>query len=82
MIFFSVIINVLVFALCAGAVISILVFVPLFTYTIPYILWVGHQNTKGRHKDKSQNGESIFRNAKFATKLYKAWILRKTPTFD
>jgi len=67
-----VMLKVLIFALCAGAAISVLVYVPLMVYTIPYALWVGHQNTMGRQKDKDK--ENIFRAARNATKLYKAWI--------
>jgi hypothetical protein len=81
MVLISTMIHVLVFALCAGAVISVLVLVPTFLYTIPYTLWVGAQQTKGKHKDKLQKGQSIFRAAKDATKLYKAWISKSEPTF-
>lgn len=75
----AVMLKVLVFALCAGVVVSVLVFVPLTLYTIPYALWVGAQNTRGKHKDKKK--ESVFRAARNATKLYKAWITRSEPTF-
>ena len=76
---FTVMINVLVFALCVGAVISVLVYVPLTLYVIPYALWVGSQNTRGRHLDKKK--EKVFRSARNATKLYAAWISRREPTF-
>lgn len=36
-----VMLKVLVFALCAGAIVSVIVFVPLGLYVIPYALWVG-----------------------------------------
>jgi len=72
-----VMLKVLIFALCAGAAISVLVYVPLMVYTIPYALWVGHQNTMGRQKDKDK--ENIFRAARNATKLYKAWITGQKP---
>lgn len=81
MIILSTILHVLVFVLCAGAVISILVVVPTFLYTIPYTLWVGFEQTKGRHKDKLQKGDNFFHVAKDATKLYKAWITKREPTF-
>lgn len=81
MIIFSVIIRVLVFALCAGAVISVLVLVPTGLYVIPYALWIGFQQTKGKHKDKLVKGEKLFITARDATKLYKSWIIRKEPTF-
>ncbi len=81
MVFISAILHVLVFALCAGAVISVVVLVPLGIYVIPYALWIGFEQQKGKHKDKLQKGQSIFRIAKDATKLYKAWITRREPTF-
>lgn len=76
---FTVMINVLVFALCVGAIIAVLVYVPLTLYVIPYALWVGSQNTRGRHLDKKK--EHVFRSARNATKLYAAWIGRREPTF-
>lgn len=72
-----VMLKVLVFALCAGAVISVLVFVPLFLYTLPYDLWIGVQNTKGKQLDKKK--EPIFRAARNATKLYKAKLTGHEP---
>ncbi len=74
------VLKLVVFALCAGAAISIIVFVPLTIYAIPYCLWVGHQHTIGKHKDKMQK-EGIFKTARNATILYKSWITRKEPTF-
>lgn len=74
-----VMIKVLVFALCLGAIVSVLVLVPLFLYALPYDLWIGSQNTRGKQLDKKKEG--IFRAARNATKLYKAWITRREPTF-
>ena len=71
--------KVLVVALCAGVLISVIVFVPLTLYTIPYALWVGSQNTRGKHLDKKK--ESIFRAARNATKLYKAKLTGHEPIF-
>ncbi|MBU5312218.1 hypothetical protein KQI38_09280 [Tissierella carlieri] len=71
--------KIIIFALCAGVVISILVFVPLTLYVIPYCLWIGHQQTMGKHKDKKKEG--AFKTVKHATILYKSWITRKKPTF-
>lgn len=71
--------KLIAFALCAGAVISFIIFVPLTIYVIPYCLWVGSQNCVGKHKDKKK--ESVFRSARNATILYKSWITRKEPTF-
>lgn len=79
MIIFTVMFYVIVFTLCAGAALSVLVFVPTAIYSIPYLLWLGFQLTKGKYKEK-QN-ESVFKTAKSATKLYIAWIMRQKPTF-
>ena len=73
MVFFSFMLKILVFALCVGVGLAVLVFVPLTLYVIPYALWIG------RHLDKKK--ESVFRAAKNATKLYSAWIHRRGPTF-
>jgi hypothetical protein len=78
MVFFTVVFQVLVFALCAGVVVSILVFVPLSLYIIPYALWVGNEQTMGRQMDKKK--QTPFQAAKNATKLYGAWIRRQKPT--
>lgn len=78
MVIFWVMIKVLVFSLCFGAAVSVIVFVPLFIYGIPYCLWVGHENLAGRQKDKKN--EKFFTTVKNATKLYKAWIARQKPT--
>lgn len=79
MVMLIVMLKVIVFGLCLGAAVSVLVLVPLFFYTIPYTLWVGRENTMGRQKDKKK--ESIFSAARNASRLYKAWIMRQTPTF-
>lgn len=79
MVIFWVMIKVLIAALCIGAAVSVIVFVPLCIYAIPYSLWVGRENTMGRHKDKTK--ESVLQTAKNATKLYKAWLTRQKPTF-
>lgn len=71
--------KVAVFALCVGVVISLLIYLPLTLYVIPYALWIGFQNNKGKQLNKKK--ECVFRSAKNATKLYKAWILRQEPTF-
>ncbi|CAH8721350.1 hypothetical protein [Paenibacillus melissococcoides] len=71
--------KLLVFAICAGAVISILIFVPLTIYVIPYCLWVGNEQTMGRHQDKKKEG--IRKTVKHATILYRSWIRREKPSF-
>jgi len=70
---------VILFALGAGVVISVVIFVPLAIYLIPYWLWLGNQFTIGRHQDRKN--DRVFKSAKHATILYKSWILRKEPTF-
>ena len=70
--------KVAVFALCVGVAVSVIILLPVFLYTIPYDLWIGFQNNKGKQMDKKKEG--VFRSAKNSTKLYKAWILRKEPT--
>lgn len=71
--------QILIFALCAGAIIAVLIFVPLAIYLIPYSLWLGYQNTGGKHLDKKKEGN--WKAAKHATKLYASWITRKKPSF-
>jgi len=71
--------GILIFALCAGAIISFVIFVPLFIYSIPYSLWIGSQLNIGKHKDKKKEG--FFRSVRNATILYKSWITKKEPTF-
>ncbi|WP_018750712.1 hypothetical protein [Paenibacillus sanguinis] len=72
-------VQVLFFALCAGAIISVLIFVPLGIYIIPYALWMGNQHTLGRHLDKKD--EKFWKIVKHATILYKSWIRRQKPSF-
>jgi fatty acid desaturase len=71
--------GILIFALCAGAVISFVIFVPLFIYIIPYYWWIACQHSIGKHKDK--DGEKLLRSVRNATILYKSWITKKEPTF-
>lgn len=79
MVFFIVAIKVLLFAFCFAAGIAVLVFVPACIYTIPYALWMGSENTKGKQLDKKN--APFWTSVKNATKLYKAWITRQEPSF-
>lgn len=79
MAFFTTAFHVLIFALAVGFLVSIIVFVPLTIYNIPFYLWVGFQNNKGRHKDLKSG--SVFRMARNASALYKSWIFHTTPVF-
>lgn len=72
-------IQIAIFALCLGAVISFIIFVPLAIYCIPYALWLGTQHTKGKYLDRKK--EKVFATAKHATILYSYWIRGKKPTF-
>ncbi|WP_312938885.1 hypothetical protein [Oscillibacter sp.] len=79
MVIFGVMLKVLVFALCLGVGLAVLIFVPLAIYIIPYCLWVGFQNNVGKQKDKK--GESTSRMIRNATVLYKAKLSGKEPIF-
>lgn len=79
MVIIWVMLKVLVFALCAGAVVSAVVLIPITLYTIPYDLWIGCQNTVGKQMDKKK--EPLFHAAKNATKLYKAKLTGREPIF-
>ena len=70
--------KVLIFALCLGVVIAVLIYIPLFLYALPYSFWVGSQLTVGKHKDKEKEG--FIRTIKNATTLYRCWITKKEPT--
>lgn len=72
-------IKVIVFTLCLGFGLAVLIFVPLTIYNIPYLLWLGSQNVKGKHMDKKV--QSIRATTKHATRLYKAILLRREPIF-
>jgi len=79
MVVIFVVIMFFVFILCLGFILSVIIVVPLFLYSIPYCLWVGFQNTAGRHLDKKKEG--FWRGTRNATRLYKSWITRREPTF-
>ncbi len=79
MVFILTVLHVLLFGLCAGAIISVIVFVPLGIYVIPYALWVGSQNTKGKHPELKN--EKFFRTVRNATRLYKAKLSGHEPIF-
>lgn len=79
MAFFTTVFHVLMFALAAGFAVSIIVFVPLTIYIIPFCFWVGFQNNKGKYRNLKEG--SCFQMAQNATALYKSWILHKAPVF-
>lgn len=79
MTFIWVMFKILLFAICAGAVVSVIIYVPLTIYVIPYSLWVGGQNQIGKHKDKRK--EPFFKTVRNATRLYKAKLSGHEPTF-
>lgn len=79
MVFFSIVFHVLIAAVATGIAVSVVIFVPLAIYIIPYCLWVGAQNTKGKYREL-RNG-NCFRMARNATILYKSWFSHKAPVF-
>lgn len=79
MAFFATAFYVLIFALAVGFSVSIIVFVPLTIYIIPFCLWVGFQNNKGRYKELKEG--NVFRMARNASDLYTSWFFHKTPVF-
>lgn len=70
--------TVICVSLILGIVISFLYFVPLTLYSIPYILWLGSQNTKGMYQNISVQ-ESTWNNVKNATKVYLSFITGRKP---
>ncbi len=70
--------TVICVSLILGIVISFLYFVPLTLYSIPYILWLGSQNTKGMYRNISVQ-ESTWNNVKNATKVYLSFITGRKP---
>lgn len=48
--------KVLIFALCLGVVIAVLIYIPLFLYALPYSFWVGSQLTVGKRKKIKKRG--------------------------
>ena len=73
------VLNLLFFAICFGAVLCVIFFVPTAIYIIPYSFWCGTLNGKRLVKDAKK--ESFFKTIKNATILYKSWILKKEPKF-
>ncbi len=71
--------KILIFALCLGAVLAVIIFIPLTIYVIPYCLWIGGKNCIGKYLETKN--ESPFRSVRNATRLYKAWITRTEPKF-
>ena len=79
MTFFAAVFHVIIVSLAVGVAVSIVVFVPLTIYIIPFCLWVGFQNNKGKYQNLKEG--SCFRMARNATSLYKSWIFHKAPVF-
>lgn len=79
MAFFTTAFYILFFALAVGFSVSIIVFVPLTIFIIPFCLWVGFQNNKGQYKELKTG--NVFHMAMNASILYKSWIFHKTPMF-
>lgn len=69
----------LAFGVGVGICIFVLVWIPLFIYGLPYVLWAGwNQGKKGVptkfESDKLTGKKHIMHNVKNATKLYRSWI--------
>ena len=62
----SICISVLIFG------IGLLIMLPLFIYSIPYIWWAGWTNSESKYPKTANNG--LLATAVNATKLYKHWI--------
>ena len=73
MVFFTVVLYVLLFALCLGAIISVIVYVPLFIYTIPYIWQAGERKLKeeATFMQTVKNARAFYKSKKLAKKLAK-----------
>ena len=69
-----IVIGFIVFWMCVGTILSVLVFVPIFFYCIPYFCWLGIQQAKGRYTDKGGEIDGLRLSLKYATRLYKHWI--------
>ena len=79
MAFFTTAFTVLIAGLGIGFAVSLVIFVPLSVYIIPYCLWVGFQNNKGQYS--ALKGGNCFHMARNATRLYAAWISHRAPSF-
>lgn len=79
MVFFTTTFHILVAALTIGFAVSIVIFVPLTIYIIPFCLWAGFQNNKGNFRNLKEG--SFFRMVRNSTSLYKSWIFHKAPVF-
>ncbi len=68
--------TVLCFSLMCGAALS-LCMIPLFLYTVPYILWLGSQRTRGRYQNVPAEG--LLKNIRNATRVYLSFLTGKKP---
>lgn len=68
----AVCLYVILFGICAGAVVSILVVLTQFLYQLPYTVWAGWTDADTRYP--ATKGCGFFRDTVNATKLYKHWI--------
>lgn len=84
MIFFTVVFWVLVVGISLGFGIVIAIYVPLFIYSLPYVVWLGFKQHIGKYKDvdkgyEGNNNKLFFHTVKCATRVYKSWITHKEP---
>ena len=59
--------------------IGLLIMLPLFIYSFPYIWWTGWTNSKSKYPKTANNG--LLAATVNATKLYKHWIFHKELEF-
>lgn len=78
MTFITTTLSVLIASLAIGLAVSLVVFIPLTIYVIPFSFWIGFQNNKGNYRNLKSG---IFSDARNATALYKSWIFHKEPVF-
>lgn len=77
------ILNGFVVVVCVVAAVGVLFALPtailIIIYVYPYAIWMASQNDRGKHLNQKNAG--VWKLIKNATKLYKAWILHREPTF-
>ena len=77
---FGAIIGMMCISLIIGITASILIFVPLCIYVIPYAWWAGGYEVRKVYGNKIKT-TSFFKDIHNATILYKHWLFNKELTF-
>lgn len=68
------VLGIVMFGLCLGVILSVIVLVPLTIYLLPYLGWLGIQQSRGYYTDNPITKDGFMVGAKKATKLYRHWI--------